>query len=85
MSESSTMVCGGVSRACEVRSVCDPVSTGADTQRIEALAQGLVRLGYRRSEAFGRIEHAFARLAQGGSSTDDAEVLRLAIRSGRGA
>ncbi|MGE3164704.1 MAG: HNH endonuclease [Planctomycetota bacterium] len=63
----------------------DPMSTNADTQRIEALAQGLVRLGYRRSEAFGRIEHAFARLAEEGSSADDGEVLRLAIGSGRGA
>ncbi|MGE3166500.1 MAG: HNH endonuclease [Planctomycetota bacterium] len=63
----------------------DPVSTNADTQRVEALAQGLIRRGYRKSEAVARIEHAFARLAEGGSSTDDGEVLRLAVCSGCGA
>ncbi|MGE3165844.1 MAG: HNH endonuclease [Planctomycetota bacterium] len=63
----------------------DPVSTNADTQRVEALAQGLIRLGYRKSEAVARIEHALARLAEGGSSTDDGEVLRLAICVGSGA
>ncbi|MGE3962774.1 MAG: HNH endonuclease [Planctomycetota bacterium] len=63
----------------------DPVSTNADTQRVEALAQGLLRLGYRKSEAVARVEHAFARLAEEGSSTDDGEVLRLAVCVGRGA
>ncbi|MGE3167181.1 MAG: HNH endonuclease [Planctomycetota bacterium] len=63
----------------------DPVSTNADTQRVEALAQGLLRLGYRKSEAVARVEHAFARLAEEGSSTDDGEVLRLAMCVGRGA
>ncbi|MGE3962636.1 MAG: HNH endonuclease, partial [Planctomycetota bacterium] len=63
----------------------DPVSTNADTQRVEALAQGLLRLGYRKSEAVARVEHAFTQLAEVGSSTDDGEVLRLAICVGRGA